>query len=218
MSLTATIIPVTPLQQNCTLMWCTETMKGVVIDPGGDVDVILEAVAEIGFEIDKVLLTHGHFDHVGGAMELAERSGTEIFGPHEDDEFITSKVVAGGQKFGIGGGRDVSGNHWLHDGDTVSFGNQTLAVYHTPGHTPGHIVFYSDEAKLAQVGDVLFQGSVGRTDFPRGDFDTLVASITQKLWPLGNDVTFVPGHGPTSTFGAERAHNPYVGDAALNKF
>jgi len=217
MPLKAAVIPVTPLQQNCTLMWCTDTMQGVVIDPGGDIDVVQDAIAEIGFEVVKVLLTHGHFDHVGGAMDLAERTNTPIIGPHKDDEFITSKVVEGGQKFGLGGGRDISGNTWLNDGDTVEFGNQTLNVLHTPGHTPGHIVLYNAEAKIAQVGDVLFKGSIGRTDFSRGDLDTLVTSITTKLWPLGDDVTFVPGHGPTSTFGEERATNPFVGDAALKR-
>ena len=215
MPLKAAVIPVTPLQQNCTLMWCEETMEGVVIDPGGDIDALTDAIAEIGLSVDKVLLTHGHFDHVGGAMELAERTGAPIIGPHADDEFITTKVVETGEKYGIGGGRDVTGNAWLNDGDTVEFGNITLNVLHTPGHTPGHIVFYNEDAKLAQVGDVLFKGSIGRTDFPRGDMDTLVASITQKLWPLGDDVTFVPGHGPASTFGEERANNPFVGDAAL---
>lgn len=217
MNLKVAVIPVTPLQQNCTLMWCTDTLQGVVIDPGGDIDVVQDAIAEVGFTLVKVLLTHGHFDHVGGAMDLAERAGAPIIGPHKDDEFITSKVVEGGQKFGLGGGRDISGNTWLNDGDTVEFGNQTLNVLHTPGHTPGHIVFYSAEAKIAQVGDVLFKGSIGRTDFPRGDLDTLVNSITTKLWPLGDDVAFVPGHGPTSTFGEERATNPFVGDRALQR-
>jgi len=217
MGLKAAVIPVTPLQQNCTLMWDTDTMQGVVIDPGGDIDVVQDAIAEIGFEVVKVLLTHGHFDHVGGAMDLAERTGAPIIGPHKDDEFITSKVVEGGQKFGLGGGRDISGNTWLNDGDTVEFGTITLNVLHTPGHTPGHVVFYNAEAKIAQVGDVLFKGSIGRSDFPRGDLDTLVNSITTKLWPLGDDVAFVPGHGPTSTFGEERATNPFVGDRVLGR-
>jgi len=217
MPLKVAVIPVTPLQQNCTLMWCTDTMQGVVIDPGGDIDVVQDAIAEIGFEVVKVLLTHGHFDHVGGAMDLAERADVPIIGPHKDDEFITTKVVEGGQKFGLGGGRDITGNTWLNDGDTVEFGNQTLNVLHTPGHTPGHIVFYSAEAKVAQVGDVLFKGSIGRTDFPRGDLDTLVHSITTKLWPLGDNVAFVPGHGPTGTFGEERATNPFVGDRVLGR-
>ena len=217
MSLKVAVIPVTPLQQNCTLMWCEDTLHGVVIDPGGDVEVIRDAIGQIGMTLDKVLLTHGHFDHVGGAMDLAEQAGAPIIGPHADDEFITTRVVEGGQKFGLGGGRDVSGNIWLNDGDTVQFGNQTLRVIHTPGHTPGHVIFFHEQAKVAQVGDVLFKGSIGRTDFPRGDLDTLIASITQKLWPLGDDVTFVPGHGPSGTFGEERATNPFVGDAALGR-
>lgn len=216
MSLKAAVVPVTPLAQNCTLMWCSETMKGVVIDPGGDVDAIQNAINETGIEIEKILLTHGHFDHAGGAMELSKATGAPIVGPHKDDEFITTAVVKTGKMYDIHGGCDVEGNTWLNDGDTIAFGNVTLDVIHTPGHTPGHVVFYAAEDKLAQVGDVLFKGSIGRTDFPRGDLDTLVTSITTKLWPLGDDVTFIPGHGPSSTFGIERANNPFVGDAALS--
>jgi len=215
MPLKAAVIPVTDLQQNCTLLWCSEANKGVVIDPGGDVPAILEAVKEIDITIEKILLTHGHFDHVGGAMDLSEALQVPIVGPHQDDDFITSAVVSTGKMYGLDGGRDVEGNAWLNDGDQITFGTITLTVAHTPGHTPGHVVFYDQDAKLAQVGDVMFKGSVGRTDFPRGDFDTLVASITQKLWPLGDDIAFIPGHGPASTFGEERASNPYVGDAAL---
>ena len=216
MSLNVAIIPVTPLQQNCTLMWCAETLKGVVIDPGGDVDVIMGAIERAGIVVERLLLTHGHFDHVGGAMELAERLNVPISGPHEDDAFITSAVVETGKQYGVSGGRDLSGNTWLNDGDTITFGTVTLDVLHTPGHTPGHIVFFNAADKVAQVGDVLFRGSVGRTDFPRGDQATLTHSITSKLWPLGGDVTFIPGHGGTSTFADERANNPYVSDAALS--
>jgi glyoxylase-like metal-dependent hydrolase (beta-lactamase superfamily II) len=215
MTLKAAIIPVTPLQQNCTLMWCEETLKGVVIDPGNEVETILDAINQTGITVERVLLTHGHFDHVGGAMELAEHLNVPIVGPHKDDEFLTTAVIKAGNMYNMDGGRDVVGNTWLDEGDTISFGTITLEVIHTPGHTPGHVVFYNAPAKLAQVGDVLFQGSIGRTDFPRGDFDTLIQSITTKLWPLGNDVTFIPGHGPASTFGTERATNSYVGDAAL---
>lgn len=216
MSLKAAIVPVTPLQQNCTLMWCSDTMKGVVIDPGNDVDAILDAVSEVGITVERVLLTHGHFDHVGGAMELAENLNAPIYGPHQDDAFLTAAVVSSAKMYDMDGGRDVTGNAWLDDGDTVTFGNVTLEVLHTPGHTPGHIVYFNADAKLAQVGDVLFQGSIGRTDFPRGDLDTLIRSITTKLWPLGGEVTFIPGHGPASTFADERASNPYVGDDVLS--
>ena len=215
MTLKATVIPVTPLSQNCTIFWCDETNKGVVVDPGGDVPLILEAIEKIGVDIEKILLTHGHFDHVGGAMDLAENLSIPIIGPHKDDEFITTQVEAAQKMYDLSGGKDVAGNTWLDEGDQIQFGNVTLDIVHTPGHTPGHIVFYNQEANVAQVGDVLFKGGIGRTDFPRGDLPTLENSITQKLWPLGNDITFIPGHGPTSTFGAERATNPFVGDAVL---
>ncbi|PCI40145.1 MAG: hypothetical protein COB46_07355 [Rhodospirillaceae bacterium] len=215
MPLKATVIPVTELAQNCTIFWCDETQRGVVVDPGGDVPLILDAIKELGLKIEKILLTHGHFDHVGGAMDLSENLGVPIIGPHKDDEFITTQVEAAQKMYDLAGGRDVTGNTWLNEGDEVQFGNVTLGVVHTPGHTPGHIVFYNQDANMAQVGDVLFKGSIGRTDFPRGDLATLEKSITQKLWPLGNDITFIPGHGPTSTFGEERATNPFVGDAAL---
>ena len=216
MSLQAAVIPVTPLMQNCTLMWCDDTKDGVVIDPGGDVDVILDAIEQTGMKPVRILLTHGHFDHVGGAMELAEKLDVSIVGPHEDDAFLTEHVVDGANQFGVPGAwRDITGNAWLEDGDTIEVGNETLRVIHTPGHTPGHVVFFDEAGKVAQVGDVLFQGSIGRTDFPRGDLDTLIQSITTKLWPLGGDVTFIPGHGPNSTFARERASNPFVGDDAL---
>ncbi|MBF0246872.1 MAG: MBL fold metallo-hydrolase [Alphaproteobacteria bacterium] len=215
MTLKAAVIPVTPLAQNCTLLWCAETLEGVVIDPGNEVDTILDAVRQTGVTVVAVLLTHGHFDHVGGAMDVAEATGAPIKGPHADDEFLTTRVHESGAKYGLDGGRDITGNAWLNDGDTVPFGNETLTVIHTPGHTPGHVVFYNAAAKVAQVGDVLFKGSIGRTDFPRGDLDTLTHSITRRLWPLGGDVTFIPGHGPTGTFAEERATNPFVGDTAL---
>lgn len=216
MTLKIAVIPVTPLQQNCTLMWCDETHAGVIIDPGNEVDTILDAVAQTGITVERILLTHGHFDHVGGAMDLAEHFGVPIIGPHKDDEFLTTAVAAAGKMYNLDGGRDIVGNGWVEDGDEIAFGNEHVRVIHAPGHTPGHVVFYNEAAKLAQVGDVLFQGSIGRTDFPRGDFDTLIRSITQNLWPLGGDVTFIPGHGPDSTFARERASNPFVGDAALS--
>jgi len=218
MSLKATIIPVTPLAQNCTIFWCDETNKGVVIDPGGDVATILDAVKELGIEVEKILLTHGHFDHVGGAMDLQDATGAPIIGPHQDDAYITCEVETIGKQFNVTGGRNVEGNTWVIDREQITFGNITLDVAHTPGHTPGHVVFYCTAAKMAQVGDVLFKGSIGRTDFPRGDLKTLESSIVDKLWPLGDDMTFIPGHGPTSTFGLERASNPFVGDAALSSY
>ncbi|MFO8156035.1 MAG: MBL fold metallo-hydrolase [Thiohalospira sp.] len=217
MSLEVAVVPVTPLMQNCTLMWCGETGHGVVIDPGDDVPRIRAAIDRAGMTVDAILLTHGHFDHVGGAMELAEATGAPIRGPGREDEFLLRQVVAIGAEFGVPGGRDVHGNEWLADGDTIEFGHQRLEVIHTPGHSPGHVVFHSPEARLAQVGDVLFQGAIGRTDFTGSDHQALLDAITGRLWPLGDDVTFIPGHGPRSTFGAERAGNPWVGDRVLGE-
>ena len=212
MTLKVAVIPVTPLQQNCTVMWDEDTMVGVVIDPGGDVDALKDAIDGLGLKIEKILLTHGHFDHVGGAMKLAEHTEAPIVGPHKDDEYITTAVTERGPQFGITDGENVVGNSWLKEGDQVTFGAHTLDVYHTPGHTPGHIIFVHKGEKIAQVGDVLFKGSIGRTDFDRSNHQDLINSITQKLWPLGDDVTFIPGHGPAGTFGEERATNPFVGD------
>lgn len=212
MALKAFIIPVTPFQQNCTLLWCTETMKGAVVDPGGDLARIEQAIAEQGVTLEKVLITHGHMDHAGGAAALAEAHGVPIEGPHEEDQFLISELATQGQKYGIADARNFTPNRWLHNGDQVTVGNLTLDVFHCPGHTPGHVVLHNKDSKLALVGDVLFQGSVGRTDFPRGNHAELIKSITEKLWPLGNDTTFISGHGPLSTFGRERQTNPYVGD------
>jgi hydroxyacylglutathione hydrolase len=213
--LKAAILPVTPFQQNCSLVWCTETNKGAVIDPGGEVDRILSAIEEAGFELEKILLTHGHLDHAGGAMDLKDRTGVPIVGPQKDEAFWLDQITAQSQQFGLPGGRDCTPDQWLEDGGTVTVGNLEFDVIHCPGHTPGHVVFVHKPSKLAIVGDVLFQGSIGRTDFPKGDHDTLIRSITEKLWPLGEDIAFIPGHGPMSTFGQERQHNPFVGDRAL---
>ena len=213
--LRAAIVPVTPLQQNCTLIWCTATMKAAVVDPGGDLPRIKAAAASAGVMIDKILLTHGHIDHAGEAKPLADELGVPIEGPHEADRFWLSRLDEDGRNYGVRG-VPFEPDRWLGDGDQVTIGDLTLDVYLTPGHTPGHVIFHHAPSKFAQVGDVLFQGSIGRTDFPLGNFDDLVTSVVTKLWPLG-DVTFIPGHGPASTFAHERRTNPFVGDAALKR-
>jgi hydroxyacylglutathione hydrolase len=212
--LKAAIIPVTPLQQNCTLIWCTATMKGAFTDPGGDLDRLKAAAAQHGVTIEKLLLTHGHIDHCGSAKILADELGVPIEGPHEDDRFWISRLEDDGRAYGIQG-KPFESDRWLVNGDQVTVGNLTFDVYHCPGHTPGHVVFHHPESKLAIVGDVLFQGSIGRTDFPMGNHQDLIDAITSKLWPLGDDTVFVPGHGPTSTFGRERQTNPFVADRVL---
>lgn len=212
--LRAVIVPVTPLQQNCTLLWCTRTMKGAFVDAGGDLERLKDAATKQGVTIEKLLVTHGHIDHCGGTARLAAELGVPIEGPHEDDRFWIERLAADGAKYGISG-TPFEPDRWLVQGDTVQVGDLVLDVYHCPGHTPGHIVFHHALSRLAIVGDVLFQGSIGRTDFERGNFDDLVNAITGRLWPLGDDTAFVPGHGPMSTFGQERRTNPFVGDAAL---
>ena len=214
--LKAAIIPVTPLQQNCTLLWCTETMRGAFVDPGGDLDRLKAAAAQAGVTIEKILITHGHIDHCGQAGMLAEELGVPIEGPHEEDLFWISRLQEDGQRYGING-RPFTSDRYLVDGDTVTVGKLTFDVRHCPGHTPGHVIFHHPESKLAIVGDVLFQGSIGRTDFPRGNHQDLLNAITQRLWPLGDDTHFVPGHGPMSTFGHERATNPFVSDKVLQR-
>ncbi|WBO22771.1 MBL fold metallo-hydrolase [Sphingomonas abietis] len=209
--LRAAIVPVTPLQQNCTLLWCTKTMRGAFVDPGGDLDKLEAAAAQHGVTIEKLLITHGHIDHCGQAGILAEKLGVPIEGPQEADRFWIARLDDDRASFGLQG-RPFEPTRWLEDGDEVTVGELTLSVRHTPGHTPGHVVFHHAPSRFAIVGDVLFRGSIGRTDFPLGDHDTLIASITERLWPMGDDVAFVPGHGPTSTFGHERASNPFVAD------
>jgi len=208
----AAVIPVTAFAQNCTLIWCSETMEGAVIDPGGDLDTILGAAEKHGVSIVKILITHGHIDHAGGGGELSDRLSCPIEGPHEDDEFLLEDIPDQSQQYGFPLGQSFVPDRWLGNGDKVTVGNISLDVIHCPGHTPGHVVFYDSSEKVAFVGDVLFQGSIGRTDFPRGNHQDLINSIRGRLWPLGDDVTFVPGHGPASTFGAERQSNPFVGD------
>jgi glyoxylase-like metal-dependent hydrolase (beta-lactamase superfamily II) len=210
-----TLIPVTPFQQNCSLLVCKATGRAAVVDPGGDLDVILAEVERQHATLEKILLTHGHIDHCGGTAELAGRLKLPVEGPQREDAFWIDQLPEQGRMFGFPVLERFAPDRWLEGGDTVRFGNVEMEVRFCPGHTPGHVVFFHRGLRLAWVGDVLFRGSVGRTDFPRGDFDTLVGSIATQLWPLGDDVSFVPGHGPVSTFGEERASNPYVGDAAL---
>ena len=206
------IIPVTPYQQNCTLLWCDETQKAAVVDPGGDLHLIKQAVANAGVTLEKIILTHGHLDHVAGTADLAEELNLPIEGPHEEDMFWIDMLTDQAQMMGFPPSRAFVPDRFLNQGDTISVGNITLQVRHTPGHTPGHVILFDADSKLALVGDVLFQGSIGRTDFPRGDFNTLGTSIREQLWPLGDDVSFIPGHGPMSTFGQERKTNPFVAD------
>ncbi|TPG16720.1 MBL fold metallo-hydrolase [Sphingomonas koreensis] len=212
--LRAAIVPVTPLQQNCSLIWCTATMRGAFVDPGGDLPKLKAAAAQHGVTIEKIILTHGHIDHCGEAGTLAKDLGVPIEGPHEADRFWIARLDEDGRQYGIRG-VVFEPDRWLVEGDTVSVGDLRFDVYHTPGHTPGHVIFHHPESKLALVGDVLFAGSIGRTDFPLGDHQALLTSVATKLWPLGDDTAFIPGHGPTSTFAHERRHNPFVGDAAL---
>jgi glyoxylase-like metal-dependent hydrolase (beta-lactamase superfamily II) len=209
------ILPVTAYQQNCSLIVCEKTQRAALVDPGGEADRLLDAVAQSGATLEKILVTHGHIDHCGGVAEIAERTGVPIEGPHRDDAFWIQQMGAQGSTFGIAGARRFEPTRWLQDGDRVSVGAIEFEVRHTPGHTPGHVVFVQPELRVAFVGDVLFQGSIGRTDFPRGSLATLLESITSRLWPYGDDMRFVPGHGPTSTFGDERRDNPFVGDDAI---
>jgi glyoxylase-like metal-dependent hydrolase (beta-lactamase superfamily II) len=208
-------IPVTPFQQNCCVAWCTETRKAAVVDPGGDVEKILAFIEQLGVNVERILITHGHLDHAGGTARLASELGVPVEGPHPDDRFWIDGMEEQSRMFGVAGAQTFTPDRWLTDGDTVGIGNASLQVIHTPGHTPGHVVFFEPGSRLAFVGDVLFAGSIGRTDFPRGDHATLISSIRDKLFPLGDDVTFTPGHGPVSTFGEERRGNPFVGDLAM---
>jgi glyoxylase-like metal-dependent hydrolase (beta-lactamase superfamily II) len=204
-------IPVTPFQQNSSIIWCDQTLDAAIVDPGGDLPELLDQAKRLGVNLKQILLTHAHIDHAGGTGTLARQLGLPIIGPHPDDQFWIDSLAQQSLQFGFPPAEAFKPTRWLHDGETVEVGNSTLKVRHCPGHTPGHVVFHSPEAKRAFVGDVLFAGSIGRTDFPRGDYDTLIASITQRLWPMGDDTVFIPGHGPESTFGRERQTNPFVG-------
>lgn len=212
----ATIIPVTPYQQNCTLLWCDQTKKGAIIDPGGEVDELIAAAAANGVSVEKIFLTHGHLDHASGAAELKRRTGATLEGPHRDDIFLLEALGEHRSKPGFAHAEPCMPDRFLDDGDTVSVGAVSFEVVHCPGHTPGHVVLVQRGAKIAFCGDVLFKGSIGRTDFPRGDHPALIRSIVEKLWPLG-DMAFVPGHGPMSSFAEERRSNPFVSDHALNE-
>ena len=207
------VIPVTPYQQNCSLLWCESTLEAVIVDPGGDLDRIKQAVAQAGVKLVKIINTHAHLDHVGGVATLAKELKLPIEGPHLEDDFWIQSLPDQAKMMGFPEAETFVPDRWLSCGDTVAVGSHTLEVKHCPGHTPGHVIFFSPESKLAIVGDVLFKGSIGRTDFPMGNHEQLITSIREKLWPLGDDVSFIPGHGPTSTFGVERRTNPFVADA-----
>lgn len=211
------IIPVTPFSQNCSLLFDTESKEAILVDPGGEANKILGEIEKLDLTLKEVWLTHGHLDHAGGADEIREKTGVPVIGPHKDDQFWMDDIEMHWENYGHKGmGRNVVPDRYLEDGDKLTLGGVEFGIVHTPGHTPGHVVIYNQDMKIAFVGDVLFRGSIGRTDFPKGNLDDLVTSIRTKLWPLGGDMRFVPGHGPMSTFGAERADNPFVGDKVID--
>ncbi len=210
MSLKYEIVPVTAFEQNCSVLWCDESGDAAVVDPGGDIEKIEAVLSKHKLKLDKIILTHAHIDHAGATAELARKRQVPIVGPHKEDLFWIQLLPQQSQMFGFPSAESFDPDRWLEEGDSVEIGRQVLQVFHCPGHTPGHVVLFHAPSKLALVGDVLFQGSIGRTDFPKGDFATLANSIRTKLWNLGDDVAFIPGHGPMSTIGHEKATNPFV--------
>ena len=212
--LKALVQTVTPFEQNASILFCSETNKCAIVDPGGDIHILLELLKNHNLVPERVLLTHGHIDHAGGATEISEILNVEIHGPHIDDKFLLDGLTKQGEMFGLQS-KNCNPDKWLDEGDVVSVGNEKLDVYFCPGHTPGHIIFFNKKGNLALVGDVLFNGSIGRTDLPGGNYQQLIDSVKNKLWPLGDDVDFIPGHGPVSTFKAERSSNPFVSDSVL---
>ena len=215
--LKAAIITVTPFQQNCSVIWKEDTKVAAVNDPGGDLEIIEKFIDDQGLTLSKIFITHGHLDHAAGARELADNFKVDIEGPQIEDEFLTSTLEMQGKSYGMDSAQNFTPDRWLNEGDQIELDGEKLDVYHCPGHTPGHVIFHHKESKLAIVGDVLFQGSVGRTDLPGGSMDALIAAIREKVLPLGDDITFIPGHGPISTIGQERLTNPYVADQLFNK-
>ena len=213
--LKALVQTVTPFEQNASILFCSETNKCAIVDPGGDIHILLELLKNHNLVPERVLLTHGHIDHAGGATEISEILNVEIHGPHIDDKFLLDGLQKQGEMFGLQS-KNCNPDKWLDEGDVVTVGNEKLDVYFCPGHTPGHIIFFNKKGNLALVGDVLFNGSIGRTDLPGGNYQQLIDSVKNKLWPLGDNVDFIPGHGPVSTFKAERSSNPFVSDSVLD--
>ncbi len=215
MSLRVERVIVTPFQQNCSVIWCSESLEGAVIDPGGDIDRIIDVIHQHNINIKQILLTHGHLDHAGGAAALSKHLSIPINGPHKADEFWLQGITEQGKQYGFSGAENCQPDNWLNEGDCISIGKESLSTIHCPGHTPGHLVFHHANSSLAFVGDVIFKGRIGRTDFPQGNHQALIDSITKKLWPLGNQTRFLSGHGPLSTFGEERQNNAFVADKRL---
>ena len=211
------VVPVTPFQQNCSVLWCERTRRAAIVDPGGDLERVLPVLEQEGLQLERILLTHAHLDHAAATAELARRTGVPVEGPHPGDRFWIEQLPEQARMFGFGVGEVFEPDRWLDQGDVVRVGELELAVHHCPGHTPGHVVFVHEPGRFAFVGDVLFAGSIGRTDFPGGNHAQLLSSIRERLFPLGDDVTFLPGHGPTSTFGEERRSNPFVADELFRR-